>query len=1030
MMPRWTEEQTKAINTEGKNIIVSAGAGSGKTAVLSARVLKKTHINNLLILTFTKAAAREMKERIKHELEKEGLIEEVEKLEESYITTFDSFSLSLVKKYYYVLGISRDIKVSDEVLLDILKRNTLDEIINEYYKKEDERFLDFACRFSLRDDKDLLDTIIKLSDKLDLKYDKVEYLENYMKEFFSDEMINRDVGLYIESIKNTINEIIYLKNDLLSSLAEREGSKLEDALSGIESLKDYDDIKLFFNDRSLPRANNYTEEERIMKDSIKKLIDELKEKLTYQSKESMFIELKDTYSDNEILVEILKELNKRYTKLKRDKKLYNFNDIAHLAIKLVRDYPQVREEIKKSFNEILIDEYQDTSDTQEKLISMISDNNVYMVGDIKQSIYRFRNANPYIFKNKYDKYSSGVDGYKIDLNKNFRSRGEVLNNINSLFSPIMDNDIGGANYKEEHLAIFGNLLYEKLKEKDQNYDVDIYAYKKDEEKKMTNIEQEIFIIAEDIKEKMSSNYKIFDKDENILREVRYDDFAILLDTKTNFDLYKKIFEYLNIPLTVYKEETINNMDDFLVIHNLLKLVFLACTNNFSKEFIYTYTSIARSYLFNISDDIIYEDIKEKHFKQTEIVRLALSIKNKLDVMSPSEFYNTALETFNFYDKILTTTDIENKEKCLEYLDSLIKDLEENNYNIEEVIYYLDRVIEQDYTISYDRNINNTSSVKIMTIHKSKGLEFPICYFANLEKKFSRRDLSEKIPISNDFGILVPLINNEFKKTIRNTLYIEKENTELISERIRLFYVALTRCREQIIIVCPEGEDFIEYNSVPKTVRKRYSSFYSIIKSIWPKLLDYVKEKTPKNYTRNYLYKTKIEEIKNKTSETLIVNEQQADIEEIQELHFSKTVYEKDTKEEKEMMEFGTKMHEVLEHIDFKNPKLDVYNLNSFMESKINKFLSSDIIKNNLDAKFYKEYEFVYVEESNEYHGIIDLMIESIDEIIIIDYKLKNISDENYKKQLNGYKMYIEKLTKKKVSTYLYSIMDSVFKEVS
>ena len=246
-MPRWTEEQTKAINKEGKNIIVSAGAGSGKTAVLSARVLRKvkenTHINNLLILTFTKAAAREMKERIKKELEKERLIEEIEKLEESYITTFDSFSLSLVKKYYYILGLSQDIKVSDEVLLDILKRDTLDDIINEYYKKEDERFLDFACRFSLRDDKDLLNTIIKLSDKLDLKYDKVEYLDNYMKNYFSDEKIKQDVELYIDSIKNTINEIIYLKDELLKSLEEREGSKLEEALSGIESLRDYDEIK-------------------------------------------------------------------------------------------------------------------------------------------------------------------------------------------------------------------------------------------------------------------------------------------------------------------------------------------------------------------------------------------------------------------------------------------------------------------------------------------------------------------------------------------------------------------------------------------------------------------------------------------------------------------------------------------------------------------------------------------------------------------------------------------------------------------
>ena len=231
--------------------------------------------------------------------------------------------------------------------------------------------------------------------------------------------------------------------------------------------------------------------------------------------------------------------DKKLNKYKETNNMYEFTDIAILAINLVENNPEVKKELMSRFNEILLDEYQDTSDLQEKFISCISNNNVYMVGDIKQSIYRFRNANPYIFKNKYDAYSLSNGGIKIDLMKNFRSRREVLENINEIFNHIMDDKIGGAEYQNGHQMIFGNTTYEENGKTDNNYNFEFYNYTYDKNGKFKREEIEIFLIAKDIKEKVNSNYQVYDKDKGILRNITYNDFVILMDRSKNFSLYKK-----------------------------------------------------------------------------------------------------------------------------------------------------------------------------------------------------------------------------------------------------------------------------------------------------------------------------------------------------------------------------------------------------------------------------------------------------------------------------------------------------------
>ena len=1035
MANRWTDEQQRAIDIEGNNVIVSAGAGSGKTAVLSERVLRKvnegTHINELLILTFTKAAAQEMKDRIRKKLIQNNLMDEVELIDSAYITTFDSYSLSLVKKYHYILGVSNDIKISDSVLLDITKRNILESIMNEYYSSKDNDFKNLICKFSLKDDTDFVNVIMNLSNKIDLKYDREEFLDNYMQKYYSEEFINSLIDEYITKVYEQFNYFKELILEIESLLDEDKLKKMISSTCQILKCNNYEEIASNIKLFDLPRANGYDDDAKEINEKIKMTRDELKKMCIYDSTESIKNELMSTYTDTSVIVNILAELNRRMSLKKSQEGLYDFNDISHLAIKLVKEHHDICSEIKSSFKEILIDEYQDTSDTQETFISLISDHNVYMVGDIKQSIYRFRNANPYIFKNKYDVYS--VDekaGFKIDLNKNFRSREEVLSNINLLFCDVMDDEIGGADYKNGHQAIFGNTSYNEEGKTSQNYDLKIYTYSKNNE--IPDVCQEAFIIARDIKKKMDTNYKIFDKDEKILRKVTYNDFVILMDKKKNFDLYKKIFEYLNVPLTVYREEKINNTADFLVIYNLLKLVMCVYHNNYDVDFRYSFMAVARSYLFNYDDDKLFSIFKQQDFINTDIVQIALAIKDEINYLTAKEIFRLILSKYNYYEKILTTVDVVKCEKCIEYLDQLIGDLEENGSTIDDVMYYLNKVLEKDYDIKYDNSNDSGDSVKIMSIHKSKGLEFSICYFADLQNRFNLRDQKEKVIFNNHYGIILPnMLEDESKDTIQKQLYKMFDTNEEVSERIRLFYVALTRCKEHMIMVCPEVLEYnnFDFSIVPSYVRKKYMSFYSILKSIWYKLTDYVEFIDDVGYSKEYLYSVQSSKIDLSNDDIIAVSEVEFSPSIITEKHFSKSEVKFRTAYENKLLEFGTKIHEVLEEVDFRNPRLDLFNISPFIRDKVEKFLDSDLIQNNINEKFYKEYEFMYESDLDVFHGIIDLLIEREDKVIIVDYKLKNIDDNAYVEQLNGYRRYIEHITNKVVEVYLYSILDSKYKLV-
>ena len=1031
-MPRWTKEQEEAIYTSGKNIIVSAGAGSGKTAVLSERVLHKieegTHVNELLILTFTRAAADEMKDRIRKKISgKEELKKELTLLNSSYITTFDSFALSVVKKYHYLLNITDNINITDESIVKIQNKKILDEIFEHSYKNI--RFQELIKKYCIKTDKVLKENILSIALKIDGFIDPFGFIDNVYNNFFNENNVDNLLKTY-ESIINDLKKTIELEIENMSLYFDSDYiEKVNDAVYNILNA-DIDELHLYSTVKlpTVPRGSS--EEAKASKDSLKKACDKL---LSYGNYGTINDIKNDIYSTKDIvltILDIIKEFLLEIEKYKKENDIYTFNDISKLSIKILKENENIREELKSSFKEIMIDEYQDTNDVQETFIGMISNNNVYMVGDIKQSIYRFRGSNPEIFKEKYSNYSKDIGGYKIDLIKNFRSRSEVLDNINKIFCLIMDYNLGSAEYSVSHQMVYGNTAYDTEKVDGFNYNFRVLEYlNKQKESGFSDIEVEIFTIAKDIKNKLDNNFQVFDKEDGKLRNATYNDFVIILDRSKYFDEFKKIFEYFDIPLTILKDGKLNSTTDILLIKNLVDFIIKIKEDVYDIDFKYDFISIARSFLYEYSDEYIFDIVTNNKIKETTIYNDLSTLSDKLNSYTSSLLFNDILDVTDFYNKLNKVGDYEEVNVRLKTINSLSSSLSSLGLSIMDFRDYLTDIIENDEDIKYATYTKEGNSVKILTIHKSKGLEYPICYFADLDHEFNTSELKDKFIVDKKYGLIVPSNLEEIDNSLLKEMYKYDFNREEVSEKIRLFYVALTRAREQMIIVLPDRETrTLEKNNdgvIEEIRRLSFNKLSSFIYGIKNYLYSYFEgidiEKL--GLTKNYLYPKKIvQETLNNIKDNINVEEINIENEVVEEKHFSKETNKIITKEENDLMKFGTKVHEIFELLDFRNIDLSLVD-NKFIRNKVEKFLSNDLLKNISNANIYKEYEFIYIKDNNEYHGIIDLMLEYDNHIDIIDYKLKGITDENYIKQLNGYKEYIEKISNKEVSTYLYSILD-------
>ena len=479
--------------------------------------------------------------------------------------------------------------------------------------------------------------------------------------------------------------------------------------------------------------------------------------------------------------------------------------------------------------------------------------------------------------------------------------------------------------------------------------------------------------------------------------------------------------------------------DLRIIVNILKAIRLIKNNKqYSKEFKYLFVSIARSYVYRLSDEEIIKLISDKSYIKSELYLKLLKIALVNDISSNKMLLDMIIKEFDLYNKISKVGNIENLIKELEFLSSFSEshDQTEQDYisSLEEIIKANVEASEDadaKIKLEYEISIEMENACTLRTIHGSKGLEYNICYFPGLYRNFLKDESKDKIVYNDKIGIITEYDEYGLKKTfIQKYLkhYLQKET---LSEEIRLLYVALTRAKEKAILL-------ISFDEKKKYIKgQMLSSYQKIIEYVMNNpIFEHLKIDISKiGLTKKYLSRPKIEKISNEDEDIkkLIINNQylkNIKQEEIElKTHYSKTSHKLFTKEELDLMAYGTEVHYILETIDFNSEdiyqEIDNLNIDNYLKNKIKSFFKSEIMKNYKLGKIYHEYEFI----NESKHGIIDLMIEYDNHIDIIDYKLKNIDDEAYINQLTGYKEYIEKISSKKVYIYLYSILDEKYKQI-
>ncbi len=1031
MATNWTKDQQTAINEYGENIIVSAGAGSGKTAVLSERVLtfvkdKGYSLDNFLLLTFTKLAAGEMKDRIRKKLEEHPETKsEAAKVDTSDITTFDGYASSLVKKYHFLLNVSPNIINIDQSIMSVKKRNIIDEIFKEKYIANDKNFLDLIDMYCLKKDQDIKDLVLRIHDYASLQLNTKEFLDNFVSSRYNDTFIK-------DTLNKIYNTLLPLKDDLVDSFYSLPEEKFAQShketcykmvfasAQDFIASNDFDSLVGGYKKIKYPSKNknldiDYTSFD-YSKKCFKKLGDALA-KLSTTSEEIISIIINDK-QNAETLISLVKELDKRQYAYKVEKQAFEFNDIAKMALNLVQTNKDVRNALKNKYKMILIDEYQDTSEIQEKLISLISTNNVYMVGDIKQSIYAFRNARSDIFKAKYLDYKAKNGGKAIDMNKNFRSRTEVLDDINDIFSNIMTLEYGDADYKNDHQIEFGNTSYEESQNKDSstNYHSTFITYDSTLLARQSK-ELEIRIIAEDIINKINNKFQVFIPGKNAKpHDATFSDFCILIDNGKTFNSFKKIFNEYQIPL--YVEENENIKDNIIVslLRSLLIIINAIMTDAYDNDdFKVAFISLARSFLYEYNDEQIYEITSKDLYKKDNIITSLKKIIDENNQLPTHLLIEKVITELNFYVNLIKIGNVEKNELYLDKFLSYFKDMSLLDYSLSDFISYLDNLDEYDLKIELPSTSTSIDSVKIMNIHKSKGLEFPIIYFPMLKSDFLKKACSETYDICQE-GIILPHSKEGRKDEIHPLKYLsdKTKKKEALSERIRLFYVAVTRAKEKMIFICQEQGEKEKLDTFDIKSAKTFREF------IYPLISKYENY----SYTKPETKVTLLNPAKKVDKKKFIYTPISFTLQQTSLKHASKQLV---INTNTELLQLGTKLHEVMEILDFKNPDYSFIQ-DPKIEDCAKAFLNHEITKDIKNATgIYKEYEFI----DNEVHGIIDLLVIYEDHIDIIDYKTKHIDDKNYDKQLEVYYSFIaSKFKNKPIHTYLYSLIDKNARKVN
>lgn len=1009
----WSPAQELAIKYTDSNVLISAGAGSGKTAVLTERIYQLVKngadLNRFLVLTFTNAAAAEMKTRIRKKIVGDENTKHLAiKIETSHIETFDAFALFLVKKYAFRLGLSPNIKVIDNTLLTIEQNKIRDNIITYLYDTYNGDFIDLVNTYCVKNDKQIREYINSICRVAELSRNRDEFLDSFIDTYFDENRLNGFVDEKYQMMVSTINEAInnaYLLED------EEDATAIIDSLKDLlDKGKDYDSLVTAYSTYKFPAKPRRADYGSEMRDAIKGLLSKVMAlNETFGLRKDIINQYMSTKKHVATLIDIVKKVEKQLDAFKKEKNSYSFSDIANFALQIL-DIPEICEDMKNYFQYILVDEYQDTSALQEIVINKLSKNNVCMVGDVKQSIYRFRFADCTIFQEKYNLYKDNEGGKLIALNTSYRSRHEIVDLVNEMFASLMDERFNPIDYKDGHTFEYGFTKYNSLLDKkDDDYKLKVYRYQVDPLKGVAN--QEIDIMAIDIINKINNKYQVYDPSIDAMRDCTFKDFAIIIDRGTWFEDIKEKFSEYGIPTKMQYDESVKDSTVAYVLKNLLIIYDSVLKQDFENpKFVHAYVSIARSFLMQYSDQAIYEIVKDHSYSQTSIIEKMNSVVSKVDNAPLSNVLKTIVEEFEIYKNAIKLTHFAANTNKIELFVNLTFSMDELGFDIADLIQYFEDLKTFDLDIPYVDTDVGENSVTLITIHRSKGLEYPFIYLPGLTSRFPGGN-STAFLIDQKYGAVLPKTGNNTPSSLFNHLIKYHENKERFEERLRLLYVAVTRARERVIMLYGQKE-----NDNTLVLNPASANNYKT-------LINYLgyQEKYGVDFGLTY------EPLKNPIKQLNKITVEQHNIDvEPEEIIKKKASKQKDDSVNDSLLEFGTEIHYLLEIADYETRDLSFIK-DGRKRKYINNVLSAKIFENVKNNEVL--HEFSFFDEKNGVSGTIDCLIKKKDEIDIVDFKLKHLDDEKYVLQLHTYRDYIKQITDLPIKMYLISAITGEVKEI-
>lgn len=889
MATKFTPQQQKAIELRNRNILVCAAAGSGKTAVLVQRIIgmitddiEPVDIDRLLVVTFTNAAAAEMRERIGLALgaalekapENVHLQKQLSLLHNAQITTIDSFCLFLIRNNFNDIGLDPGFRIADEGELTLLKQDVLTELLEEKYQEKNPEFLQcveyFVGGSSDKMLEDYLDRLYEFSMSYPWPEDWISQCKNDYKIADVTEMEKTPWCEFLVSyIRKVVRECkqdielalaLSLRPDgpyMYGEMLEQESEMLGKLCSG----ETFSDIYRLFGTISFGRlpAKKDDTVDPILREKVQQIRKDIKKRLdTLQS--TYFTLAPDQSAERmrqaapavEELLSLVLLYKGRLDERKRRDNIIDFHDMEHFALHILLERQEdgsvlpsaAAKEYRQHFKEILTDEYQDSNLVQELLLKSISGEeegnyNRFMVGDVKQSIYRFRLARPELFMEKYNCYSKdGGDCQRIDLHQNFRSRHQVLDSVNEVFAQIMGEELGGVEYDEEAALYPGAEFPEKEgAKKGQDLSVELGFWEnedpseedpyrteylvigKDDTSTMTVKEQEAFAIAQKIRY-LYAHLQVTDRESGKLRPVRYSDIAILLRTTAGWaEEFKNVLEKEGIPAYVASRTGYFQTSEIKALLQLLHVIDNPCQDiplfgcmksffgGFTEEDIAQIRAIDREGLLY---DLLcsYEgELKEKVQAFLEWINV---YRQKMAYTPIHKLIQEILTETGYLDYVSARPGGEQRRANVEMLLTRAAAFEQTSYyGLFHFLRYIGQL--EKYEVDYgeaDVLDENADVVRIMSIHKSKGLEFPVCFVSGLAKRFNMQDTTNRLIADVDMGIGADFVDSTLRiqsRTLKKSAVALKMRLDALGEEIRVLYVAMTRAREKLILTGMAGD---------------------------------------------------------------------------------------------------------------------------------------------------------------------------------------------------------------------------------